>query len=169
MPILPIIDLLILTGWSSLFAAFALKAIWITTSYRPLLFGLGALDLIVTAGIFLLFALALAARTWVKTQDLQAYSASVRAAATLDAYTALRQEGDPLDLAGAAAHSAAVDQPASGVPAAARVRVRSYPTGRGGDPARRRGGLSGPQNPTRTRTRKSACGARQCEWRGSCT
>ena len=92
MPILPIIDLLILMGWSSLFGAFALKAIMVTTSYRPMLFGLGAFDLVVMAGIFLLFALALAARTWVKTQESQAMAASARAAATFEAYTALHSE-----------------------------------------------------------------------------
>ena len=32
MPVLPIIDLLILMGWTSLFGAFALKAIAVTTS-----------------------------------------------------------------------------------------------------------------------------------------
>ncbi len=92
MPILPFIDLLILMGWSSLFGAFALKAIAITTSYRPLLFGLGPFDLVVVSGIFLLFALALAARTWVKVQESQAFKANARAAATLDAYSALQQD-----------------------------------------------------------------------------
>jgi hypothetical protein len=90
MPILPIIDLLILMGWTSLFGAFALKAIYVTTSYTPSLFGLGPLDLTILAAIFLLFSLALAARSWVKAHEHHGSSAAERAAATLEAYSAVQ-------------------------------------------------------------------------------
>ena len=95
MPILPIIDLLILLGWTTLFGAFALKAIHITTHYRPELFGMGPMDMIVTAATFLLFALALAARTWVKAHESERSSTSARINATLDAYTTVR-DADPV-------------------------------------------------------------------------
>jgi hypothetical protein len=88
MPILPIIDLLILLGWTTLFGAFSLKAIHVTTHYRPELFGMGPMDMVVTAASFLLFALALAARTWVKSHEESRANASARVAATLDAYNA---------------------------------------------------------------------------------
>lgn len=68
-PILPLIDLLILLGWTSLLVGFAQKAIWISTHYRPGLFGLTPMDFVVIAGICLVFALSLAARTWVKLNE----------------------------------------------------------------------------------------------------
>jgi type IV secretory pathway TrbD component len=92
MPILPVIDLLILMGWTSLFGAFALKGIYVSTSYRPALFGLGPMDMVIMAGVFLLFALALAARTWVKAHEGQALSSSARAAATLEAHSAMQSD-----------------------------------------------------------------------------
>ena len=69
MPILPIIDALILLAWTSLFGGFLLKAIWIATSYRPTFFGMHPSDFLFVAGVCLLFALALAARTWVKATE----------------------------------------------------------------------------------------------------
>jgi hypothetical protein len=66
MPVLPIIDALILLGWSSLFGGMFLKAIYITTSYRPTFFGMHPADFLTVAAVALLFALALAGRTWVK-------------------------------------------------------------------------------------------------------
>ncbi len=69
MPVLPIIDLLIFLGWTSISIGAVLKAIYLTTSYRPTFVGLGPLDLLLVAGCFLLFALALAARTWVKANE----------------------------------------------------------------------------------------------------
>jgi len=92
MPVLPIIDLLILMGWTSLFGAFALKAVAISTAYRPTLFGLGPFDFVVMAGIFLLFSLALSARAWVKAHESQTFAARERAAATLEAYSAVQAE-----------------------------------------------------------------------------
>ena len=69
MPVLPLIDALILAGWSSLFAGFLLKAVYITTSFRPTPFGMSPLDFLFAASVCLLFALALAARTWVKAHE----------------------------------------------------------------------------------------------------
>lgn len=69
MPVLPMIDLLILTGWTCLALGGVLKAIAITTSYRPEIFFLGPFEFLIIAGILLLFALTLAARTWVKAYE----------------------------------------------------------------------------------------------------
>ena len=69
MPILPIIDALVFLGWSSIMVAFILKAIDISTAYRAQVFGLTAHDFLWAAGIFILFAIALAARTWVKANE----------------------------------------------------------------------------------------------------
>ncbi len=69
MPVLPIIDLLILLGWTTLMAGGVLKAIHITTAYRPTIFSLSPVDFLILAGVFLLFALTLAARTWVKLNE----------------------------------------------------------------------------------------------------
>ena len=69
MPILPFIDLLILAGWTALFGGFLLKLISLTTAYRPTLFGIGPLDLLIVAGVFMLLALTLSARTWVKAHE----------------------------------------------------------------------------------------------------
>ncbi|UCE85473.1 MAG: hypothetical protein JSU66_14200 [Deltaproteobacteria bacterium] len=69
MPILPIIDLLIFGAWTSLMIGVGLKAIWVTTTYRPHLFGLAPPDFLLGTGICLLFALALAARVWVKSNE----------------------------------------------------------------------------------------------------
>lgn len=69
MPVLPLIDALIFLGWSSLFGAVFLKAIYITTSYRPTLLGMRPWDFLWIAAVCLLFALALGARTWVKAYE----------------------------------------------------------------------------------------------------
>lgn len=69
MPVLPLIDLLILLGWTSVMLAMALKAIWMTTVYRPTILTLDPLDLLVGGAVLLLFALTLAARTWVKLNE----------------------------------------------------------------------------------------------------
>ena len=75
MPILPIMDLLILVGWTLVGLGALLKAVYVTTSYRPTLLGLGPLDCAIAAAVFLLFALALAARTWVKASEQDAQAA----------------------------------------------------------------------------------------------
>jgi hypothetical protein len=69
MPVLPLIDALILLGWSSLIGGFLLKAIYLTTYYRPTFFGLHPGDFVTVAVVCLLFALTLAARTWVKSAE----------------------------------------------------------------------------------------------------
>ena len=71
MPILPFIDLLILAGWSSLLGGFILKLIRLTTTYEASFFGIGPLDFLILAGVFLLLALTLSARTWVKAHELE--------------------------------------------------------------------------------------------------
>ena len=85
MPVLPIIDLLILMGWTALAIGGVLKAVYISTSYRPTLFAFGPMDLLIMAGVFLIFALTLAARTWVKLNEPRLYAAR-RAAARLEEY-----------------------------------------------------------------------------------
>jgi hypothetical protein len=69
MPVLPMIDLLILMGWTSLALGGVLKAVAITTSYRPEVLTLGPFEFFALSGICLLFALSLAARTWVKANE----------------------------------------------------------------------------------------------------
>ena len=69
LPILPLIDLLILMSTGSLFVGFALKAIAITTSYRPTVLGFTSIDFVLITGICLGLALVLAARTYVKLNE----------------------------------------------------------------------------------------------------
>ena len=69
MPILPLIDLMILIAWTSLIVAFVQKAIWMTLATRATLFGMTPFDFVIVAGVSLLFALALAARIWVKAHE----------------------------------------------------------------------------------------------------
>jgi hypothetical protein len=66
---LPLIDLLILLGWTSLMVGAVQKALWVTTSYTWRFFGLTPSDFLVVAGVCLLFALTLAARAWVKVNE----------------------------------------------------------------------------------------------------
>ena len=69
MLILPLIDLLILMGSGSLAIGFVLKSIDITTHYQPAILGFSSIDFVLMAGVCLGFALALAARTWVKLNE----------------------------------------------------------------------------------------------------
>lgn len=84
MPTLPIIDLLIFLGWTTLAAGGLLKAIYIATSYRPTLFSLTPVDLLLVAVAFLGLALTLAARTWVRLNEPR-LMADRRAAASMEA------------------------------------------------------------------------------------
>jgi len=68
-PILPLIDLLILMGTGSLLIGFMLKAIVITTRYRPTVLGFTSIDFVIITGVCLGMALVLAARTWVKLNE----------------------------------------------------------------------------------------------------
>lgn len=92
MPILPLIDLLIFLGWTTFLLGGVLKAIYVTTAFRPTIASLGPMDMLLIAVVFLLLALSLAARAWVKANEPQA-SASRRAASTLEAYAAARANG----------------------------------------------------------------------------
>ena len=69
MPVLPLIDLLLLSGWTALLVGFVLKVIHMSTTYRPTILTLAPNDFLEMAVAAMLFAIALAARTWVKTQD----------------------------------------------------------------------------------------------------
>jgi hypothetical protein len=69
LPILPLIDLLILMSTASLLVGFVLKALDLTTHYRPAILGFTSLDFVIIAGIFIGLALVLAARTWVKLNE----------------------------------------------------------------------------------------------------
>jgi hypothetical protein len=88
MPVLPLIDLLLLGGWTALFAGFVLKAIALTTSYHPTILGMSSLDFFLVAVVSMLFAIALAARTWVKSQAPAARAARLHQE-TLEALHAL--------------------------------------------------------------------------------
>lgn len=101
MPVLPLIDLMLLSGWTALFAGFVLKAVALTTTYRPSIFGMSSSDFFMIAVAALLFAIALAARTWVKTQQ-PGITAERRRKETLDAWKALpgnqgREEEPPAE------------------------------------------------------------------------
>ncbi len=69
MPILPLVDLMILLGTGSLGIGFVLKAIAITTHYRPTLLGFSSLDFVLIAAVCMAFALTLVARTWLKLHE----------------------------------------------------------------------------------------------------
>jgi hypothetical protein len=69
LPILPLIDLLILLSTGSLLVGFVLKAIALTTRYRPSVFGFSSLDFVIITGLGLGLALVLAARTYVKLNE----------------------------------------------------------------------------------------------------
>jgi membrane protein implicated in regulation of membrane protease activity len=68
-PTLPLIDLMILVAWTSLIVAVVQKAVWMTLATRATLFGMTPYDFVLVAGVSLLFALALAARVWVKGNE----------------------------------------------------------------------------------------------------
>lgn len=69
MPVLPLIDLLILIAWTSLVVGFVQKVLWLALASRFTILGLQPFDFVTMAGVGLLFALALAARVWVKTHE----------------------------------------------------------------------------------------------------
>jgi hypothetical protein len=78
-----------------------LKAVSLTTVYRPTLLTLSPLDLVVVAAICFGFAMTLAARTWVKLNEprllqLQRRGAELRARRrALEGDLDLRDGGDP--------------------------------------------------------------------------
>jgi hypothetical protein len=73
-PVLPLIDLLILLSTGSLVVGFVLKAIALTTQYRPTVLGFSSLDFVIVTGLGFAFALVLAARSWVKLNEQQLMS-----------------------------------------------------------------------------------------------
>ena len=89
MPVLPLIDLMLLSGWTALLVGFVLKVIHLTTNYRPAVLGLTPFDFMLIAVVAMLFAIALAARTWVKSQEPTA-AAIRRRDETIEAWNALQ-------------------------------------------------------------------------------
>jgi hypothetical protein len=69
MPVLPLVDLFILMGTGSFAVGVLLKAIAMTTVYRPSILGLTSLDFAVITGVCFAFALTLTARTWLKLNE----------------------------------------------------------------------------------------------------
>lgn len=69
MLILPLIDLLILSGTGMLVIGFVLKAVAITTVYRPTVLGFSSTDFVVLCGVCWVFALTLVARSWVRLNE----------------------------------------------------------------------------------------------------
>lgn len=93
MPVLPMIDLLLLMGWTCLATGGIMKAIAITTNYRPAILTFGPYELYQIAVLLLLFAVALAARTWVKAHEPEML-ARRRRVGTLHAVTRANEESD---------------------------------------------------------------------------
>ncbi len=113
MPVLPIIDLLIFLGMTTLAAGGVLKAIRMVTSYAPTLFTLSPSDLLLIGLGLLGLSVTLAARTWVRLNEPR-LTASRHALAKLDAYSR------------ATAH----DQVAAAQPAAEPIEADdAYPSG----------------------------------------
>lgn len=92
MPVLPLIDLMLLSGWTSLLIGFVLKVIYLTTNYRPAILGFTPIDFMVIAMAAMLFAIALAARTWVKQNEPTAIAIR-RRDETIEAWNALKDGG----------------------------------------------------------------------------
>ena len=91
MPVLPMIDLLILMGWTCLAVGAIMKAIAITTNYQPYIFTFGPYEFYEIAVLLLLFAVALAARTWVKAHEPEIL-AKQRRVSTLHAVTRAKEK-----------------------------------------------------------------------------
>jgi hypothetical protein len=68
-PVLPLIDLLILLAWTSLVWAFVQKGLWLALASSFTVLGLTPYDFVLGSAVCLLFALALAARVWVKAHE----------------------------------------------------------------------------------------------------
>ncbi len=90
MPVLPLIDLMLLSGWTALLVGFVLKMVAVTTAYRPTIIGLSPIDFLMIGIAAMLFAIALAARTWVKTQEPTAVALRKRDE-TMEAWNRLQQ------------------------------------------------------------------------------
>ena len=113
MPVLPLIDLMLLAGWTSLMIGFILKAVYLVTAYRPTVLSLTPIDFLMIAIAAMLFAIALAARSWVASQA-PATTAARRRDETMEAYRRLHAapENSGADAGGYEAGSAAVGEAA---------------------------------------------------------
>jgi hypothetical protein len=119
MPVLPFIDLLILSGWSCLAIGAVLKAISATTSYQPLIMSLGPLDFVIVAVVLLLLAVTLAARTWVKLHEPELTAKrravntlhAVQNAASAQAANALNTSGEGYDFGSGSPHASSDPPP----------------------------------------------------------
>lgn len=69
MTVLPLVDLLILLGSGSVAVGFGLKAVALTTVYRPSFLGFSSLDMLLIALLCFGLALVIAARTWLKLNE----------------------------------------------------------------------------------------------------
>jgi hypothetical protein len=94
MSILPLMDAVILFGWTSLVAGGLLKAVYVTTHYRPTVLGLTPIDFLGIAIVALLLALTQAARTMVKVAEPELLRRR-RARAFSGAETSPWPEADP--------------------------------------------------------------------------
>ena len=96
MPVLPVIDLLLLAGWTSLLVGFVLKVADLLTRGNQSIFSLSPIDFLIMAVVSFLFAIALAARTWVASQSSSKLAVR-RREETLDAYHALQVDDNPAE------------------------------------------------------------------------
>jgi len=96
MPVLPVIDLLLLAGWTSLLVGFVLKVADLLTRGNQSIFSLSPIDFLILAVVSFLFAIALAARTWVASQSSSKLAVR-RREETLDAYRALQVDDNPAE------------------------------------------------------------------------
>jgi hypothetical protein len=101
--ILPLIDFLILAGTGTLVTGFLMKAIAITTVYRPSILGFTSIDFVVMSGVCWGFALVLAARSWVRLNEPgllavrreEVHARALRQAKALDYGTEASEERAP--------------------------------------------------------------------------
>jgi hypothetical protein len=117
--ILPLIDLLVLVGSGTLIVGFLLKAVDIVTRYQPTILGFSSVDFLLMTGVVWLFALVLAARTWVKLNEPKLlelrraeFDREARRRADDRIYSADRCE--EADAAGETAHEAAAGEAGAG-------------------------------------------------------
>jgi len=69
MTVLPIVDLFVLIGTGSVAIGFVLKAVALTTTYNPTFLGFSSFDMLLIAMTCFVFALVLAARTWLRLNE----------------------------------------------------------------------------------------------------
>jgi hypothetical protein len=84
--VLPLIDLMILVAWTSMIWAVFHKALWLALATKFTVLGLVPYDFVLLAGVALLFALALAARVWVKAHEPALLRKAERRQDVLDEY-----------------------------------------------------------------------------------